>query len=321
MTTIVFKNTSALLLILLFLWNQDLTAQTPQKTVSQWVALAKSGEKNLVKANFTGSDLTGIDLHGTDLSGANLTGTNLSNANLTDCRLYNSNLTGVNFTGANLTRANFLATNMQYVNLRNANLQQALLQEANLEYAILNGANLQSANLLLAILKSADLQGANLTNAVLDYSPVPTQASKSVYSNDKKGNASVAQNLTAPEMVETEALSKALDLLDQNINVFVRLNGAKINKNTKGLDFLWAKKNGAMIVAATYNEKTIESAPSNSIENVKPASKVIGTHTVVSGDTLFNISKRYNITVSQLKEWNNLSDNIVSIGQVLKVSP
>lgn len=36
------------------------------------------------------------------------------------------------------------------------------------------------------------------------------------------------------------------------------------------------------------------------------------THKVVSGDTLWGLSKQYNATVAQLKEWNNLkSDNIV----------
>jgi uncharacterized protein YjbI with pentapeptide repeats len=114
--------------------------------------------------------------------------------------------------------------------MRNANLHQALLQEANLQYAILFGANLQAANLLLADLKNADLQDANLTNAMLDYTNTP--------------------NTEVPEMVETESLGKALDLLEQNINVFVRFAGAKINKNTKGVDFMWAKKNGAVILAA-----------------------------------------------------------------------
>lgn len=230
MINTILRKTLLLLSIALFLWSNHLFAQGTPKTVEQWVALAKSGKKDLVNANFTGADLSNIDLHGADLTSANLTGTNLTNANLADCKLYKSNLTGVNFTGANLSRANFLATNMQYVNMRNAKLQQALLQEANLQYAILNGADLQSANLLLADLKSADLQEANLTAAMLDYTTEP--------------------NKNVPEIVETEALSKALDLLDQNINVFVRFTGAKINKNTKGIDFLWAKKNGAMILAA-----------------------------------------------------------------------
>ena len=43
-------------------------------------------------------------------------------------------------------------------------------------------------------------------------------------------------------------------------------------------------------------------------------------YTVVQGDTLYRISRTYGVTVAQLKQWNNLTDNIISIGQGLLVS-
>jgi len=43
------------------------------------------------------------------------------------------------------------------------------------------------------------------------------------------------------------------------------------------------------------------------------------THKVVEGDTLYNISKRYGITVGKIKKLNNLSDNTISVGQTLKI--
>ncbi len=42
-------------------------------------------------------------------------------------------------------------------------------------------------------------------------------------------------------------------------------------------------------------------------------------HTVVSGDTLFNISKRYGVSQSNILAWNNMSDNTVKLGQKLRV--
>ncbi|WP_274584832.1 peptidoglycan DD-metalloendopeptidase family protein [Neisseria leonii] len=45
------------------------------------------------------------------------------------------------------------------------------------------------------------------------------------------------------------------------------------------------------------------------------------THTVVRGDTVYNISKRYNITQDNLRAWNNLADNNIGVGQVLRVKP
>jgi len=38
-------------------------------------------------------------------------------------------------------------------------------------------------------------------------------------------------------------------------------------------------------------------------------------YTVVKGDTLYSISKKFNITIDELKKKNNLSDNALSLGQ------
>jgi LysM repeat protein len=57
------------------------------------------------------------------------------------------------------------------------------------------------------------------------------------------------------------------------------------------------------------------------VPNTPPPSTPLpdGYHLVVKGDTLFNISKRYNITVARLKQLNNMSDDVVRIGQQLRV--
>ena len=44
-------------------------------------------------------------------------------------------------------------------------------------------------------------------------------------------------------------------------------------------------------------------------------------HTVVRGDTVYNIALRYRISQDNLRAWNNLSDNNISVGQVLRVKP
>ncbi len=44
------------------------------------------------------------------------------------------------------------------------------------------------------------------------------------------------------------------------------------------------------------------------------------THTVEKGDTLYNISKRYNINIDDLKKKNNITENGISIGQILIVN-
>ncbi len=44
-----------------------------------------------------------------------------------------------------------------------------------------------------------------------------------------------------------------------------------------------------------------------------------GYHTVMPGDTLLNVSKRYGCTVTEVKTWNGLSTNQLSVGQQLRV--
>ncbi|MDD2814553.1 MAG: LysM peptidoglycan-binding domain-containing protein [Thiotrichaceae bacterium] len=51
---------------------------------------------------------------------------------------------------------------------------------------------------------------------------------------------------------------------------------------------------------------------------VTPAASAT-THVVAKEDTLYNISKRYSVTVKQLQTWNKLKGNSIKIGQTLKV--
>ncbi|HEZ1390245.1 TPA: peptidoglycan DD-metalloendopeptidase family protein [Neisseria meningitidis] len=45
------------------------------------------------------------------------------------------------------------------------------------------------------------------------------------------------------------------------------------------------------------------------------------THTIVRGDTVYNISKRYHISQDDFRAWNGMTDNMLSIGQIVKVKP
>lgn len=41
------------------------------------------------------------------------------------------------------------------------------------------------------------------------------------------------------------------------------------------------------------------------------------THVVAQGETLYQISRKYHVSVSQLRDWNNIPDNTIKVGQTL----
>lgn len=57
------------------------------------------------------------------------------------------------------------------------------------------------------------------------------------------------------------------------------------------------------------------------VSNVEPDDSQIGTYSVQAGDTLYNISRRFNLTVETLKKYNGLKNNDLSVGQVLYLHP
>lgn len=77
--------------------------------------------------------------------------------------------------------------------------------------------------------------------------------------------------------------------------------------NTDGKWTLWKKYHKQL------TGQTAVSAPSNGGVNK------VTDYTIKAGDTLWGISKQYNATVAQLKEWNNLNDDNIIVGQTLKL--
>lgn len=51
----------------------------------------------------------------------------------------------------------------------------------------------------------------------------------------------------------------------------------------------------------------------------KPKESTSNTYKVVKGDTLWAISRKFNTSVDQIKKLNNLSTDVLSIGQVLRI--
>ncbi|MEO6036823.1 MAG: glucosaminidase domain-containing protein, partial [Saprospiraceae bacterium] len=59
--------------------------------------------------------------------------------------------------------------------------------------------------------------------------------------------------------------------------------------------------------------------PTNPVVVNPPVSVPPGYHLVVKGDTMYNVSRKYNLSVAQLRQMNNMADDNIRIGQTLRV--
>lgn len=71
----------------------------------------------------------------------------------------------------------------------------------------------------------------------------------------------------------------------------------------------------AQVLATTYISRSNQPILIASSENQDP-----NFYEVQKGDTFYSISKKFNLTVEELKQKNDLDDNIISIGQKLKIN-
>jgi LysM repeat protein len=70
----------------------------------------------------------------------------------------------------------------------------------------------------------------------------------------------------------------------------------------------------------TVKKRNTNVAPTNTPTASVPVKSKTGVHTVGAKETMFSISKLYGITLQQLRTWNNLQVNELSVGQVLYVA-
>ena len=77
---------------------------------------------------------------------------------------------------------------------------------------------------------------------------------------------------------------------------------------------------GQKLVINTTNESSVQSTYQLSNSTNAPSAAGRKTHTVAASQTLYSISRMYNVTTDEIREWNRLEGNSLSIGQVLIVS-
>lgn len=117
---------------------------------------------------------------------------------------------------------------------------------------------------------------------------------ETLYSISKKYNLTVNELRSLNNLSPTEAILYNQSLIvsaGQPSNILQKETATKIEK-----------------APPLYEKESVKKAYENK------------THKVNAGETLFSISNQYGIEVSEIKFWNDLSDNTISIGQELIVS-
>ena len=148
------------------------------------------------------------------------------------------------------------------------------------------------------------------------------QKGDSLYSIAKKYNTSVS------ELVSLNKLSSTNLKIGQILKVptIEENNNSNISSNT----YIVKKGDSLYSIAKEYNTtvdniKKLNNLTSNllSIGQILKIPSTIKedtiTYTVKSGDSLYSIARKYNTTVDNIKKLNNLTSNLLSIGQVLKI--
>ncbi|MFH1017765.1 MAG: LysM peptidoglycan-binding domain-containing protein [Pseudomonadota bacterium] len=112
------------------------------------------------------------------------------------------------------------------------------------------------------------------------------------------------------------SISRRFDVSVSSIRNWNDLEGRNIYPGQKLK--LYARADPAELVAADVPPPP---APATASAKAPPSKDAGGwiTYQVADGDTLWNIAKKYNVTVSDLSAWNQVQDDDIRAGQTLKI--
>ena len=146
------------------------------------------------------------------------------------------------------------------------------------------------------------------------------------------------------KVIAGDTLYSIANKLDTSVSELKKINNLKSNLlsigqilkiPTKIVDIgdteLYQVKSGDTLysIANKYNIsvnelKTINNLDNNNLLvgqllNVPSGLSLVNSYIVESGDTLYSIAKKFDISVNKLKEYNNLTNNLLSVGQKILI--
>ena len=164
----------------------------------------------------------------------------------------------------------------------------------------------------------------------INYDPIADSNYYIVKKGDSLYSIANANNTTVDDLKEINNLTTNNLSIGQVLKLPVK-NNEELDNNE---EVVYMVKAGDTLygIARRYNTtvdliKSLNNLTSNTLsvgQKLKiPNSSNINdnyvSYTVIKGDSLYSIAKKYNTTVNAIKEYNNLSSNLLSIGQILKI--
>ena len=244
-----------------------------------------------------------------------------------DSKLANSILDNISDTGQNIRRVyqRRLPSNSSkdyYYMLRDTGNTEALI----VEYGFID--NLSDVEFLKDNYK--DLAEA-IVKAVLEYKNIPYEGPSNVITDIYKVSAGDTLYSIAKKLDTTvNELKKINNLSDNILSVGQILKIPTKFVDIGELDVYQVKKGDTLYkIAKDYNIsvdelKAINDLVSNDLYvgqliNVPSGLSLVNSYVVNKGDTLYSIAKKFNISVNKLKEYNDLSSNLLSVGQKILI--
>ena len=126
-------------------------------------------------------------------------------------------------------------------------------------------------------------------------------------------NLKSINNLTTDSLAVGQILKVPTENDENNTNTYIVKSGDTLygiaNKYNTTVNEIKSLNN---LTSNTLSINQVLKIPSENNTNTN-------TYTVKSGDTLYGIANKYNTTVDEIKSLNNLTNNTLSIGQILKI--